>query len=246
MNELKSDAVRMRDMVKGVQIVKKVVVIALTFSIVFLISCATIPQGDVSRGKGASGAGPGSMERGIWHRVREGQTLWRIAKAYRVSLEDIKRANDLDDMVHVTTGAWIRIPGARQVLHLGDEAEQVAGGDVDFAWPLQGEIVKGYGKLDNDFSYGIDIRSGVNRDIVASEDGTVVLAGVIRGYGSTIIIEHGSNFTSLYAQNIQSLVREGQKVEKNTVIARSENLRDAMHYELFFKGKPVNPLIYLP
>jgi lipoprotein NlpD len=178
--------------------------------------------------------------------VRDGQTLWRIAKAYRVSLEEIKRANDLDDMVHVTPGTWIRIPGAEQVLRLGAGEEQAAGRNVDFTWPLQGEIVRGYGKLENDFSYGIDIRSGVNRDIVASEDGTVVLAGVVRGYGSTIIIEHDSDFASLYAQNIQSLVREGQKVEKNTVIARSENLRDAMHYELYFKGKPVNPLIYLP
>jgi lipoprotein YgeR len=220
---------------------KKLLAILLVLSVIFIISCATTPRNDdVARTAAPVGDG------GVWHRVRKGETLWRIAKAYRVSLEDIKRVNDLDDVVHIDAGTWVRIPGAEELLHVQGEQPDAVGESVDFSWPLQGEIVRGYGKLENDFSYGIDIRSGVNRDIVASEDGVVALAGVIRGYGNTIIIEHGNNFTSLYAQNIRSLVREGQRVKKNTVIARSENLHDTMHFEIFFKGKPVNPLIYLP
>jgi murein DD-endopeptidase MepM/ murein hydrolase activator NlpD len=95
---------------------------------------------------------------------------------------------------------------------------------------------------------------------VASEGGTVILSGSIRGYGNTIIIEHESDFCSLYSRNIQSLVEEGQLVKKNAVIARFVPERpaagkspgnkspegDVIHYELFYKGKPVNPLYYLP
>jgi murein DD-endopeptidase MepM/ murein hydrolase activator NlpD len=45
-------------------------------------------------------------------------------------------------------------------------------------------------------------------------------------------------------------VREGQQVSKNSVIARAgpggTAPDDIVHYELFLKGKPVNPLYYLP
>jgi lipoprotein NlpD len=73
---------------------------------------------------------------------------------------------------------------------------------------------------------------------------------MIRGYGTTIIIEHENNYCSLYSKNIKSLVKEGQLVDKNSVIAKAGTvtsaISDVVHYELFYKGKPVNPLYYLP
>jgi murein DD-endopeptidase MepM/ murein hydrolase activator NlpD len=218
---------------------KKLLYVFLSFSILLtVLSCAT---SGLSRNSSASA-------QGVWHRVREGQTLWRIAKAYRVTLEEIKQANELHDLVHVTAVTWIRIPGAEHVLLVEGnlEVEQEQSRDMEFSWPLQGEVVTPYGKLEDDFSFGIDIRSDGNRDVLASQDGTVVLAGTIRGYGETIIIEHQNNFCTLYARNIRSTVLEGQRVKRNHVIARSEDARQAVHYEIFFEGKPVNPLFYLP
>jgi murein DD-endopeptidase MepM/ murein hydrolase activator NlpD len=189
---------------------------------------------------------------GVWHRVEEGQTLWRIAKTYRVSLEEIKSANDIEDVVHVAKGTWLVIPNAEQALYVqgnadaGPEQEH----DPGFIWPLKGQIVNSFGKSGDDFYYGIDIKSAKNQDIVATLSGTVVLSSTIRGYGPTIIIEHENNFCSLYSKNIKSLVHEGQRVSKNSVIAKAGTsgaaTDDALHYELFFKGKPVNPLYYLP
>jgi hypothetical protein len=189
---------------------------------------------------------------GVWHRVEEGQTLWRIAKTYRVSLEEIKGANDIDDVVHVAKGTWLIIPNAEKTLYVqgsaDTEAEQMY--DPGFIWPLKGQIVSSYGKTGEDFHYGIDIKSAKNQDIVATLSGTVVLSSTIRGYGPTIIIEHENDFCSLYSNNIKSLVHEGQRVNKNSVIAKAgvgnTASNDALHYELFFKGKPVNPLYYLP
>jgi murein DD-endopeptidase MepM/ murein hydrolase activator NlpD len=189
---------------------------------------------------------------GAWHRVEEGQTLWRIAKTYRVSLEEIKVANDIEDVVHVAKGTWIVIPNAEKTLYVQGNADGVVeeAYDPGFIWPLKGQIVSSYGKSGEDFQYGIDIKPAKNQDIVATLSGTVVLTSTIRGYGPTIIIEHENDFCSLYSKNIKSLVREGQQVDKNSVIAKagagSNDTNDALHYELFFKGKPVNPLYYLP
>jgi lipoprotein NlpD len=214
-------------------------VLALGALLLSVFSCATT---GLVRDSAGSGQG------GVWHRVREGQTLWRIAKAYAVSLEEIKQSNDLQDVVHVEAGTWVKIPGAEKVLAVEEAAGAEPGQAVamDFSWPVRGEVITPYGKMENSFSFGIDIKSSGNREVRASQDGTVVLAGMIRGYGDTIIIEHANSYCTLYARNIRSLVSEGQKVRRDTVIARSEDPSRPVHYELFFDGKPVNPLFYLP
>jgi murein DD-endopeptidase MepM/ murein hydrolase activator NlpD len=51
---------------------------------------------------------------GVEHTVGEGETLWDIASAYEVSVEDLLRANQLDerDVRRLSTGRVLRIPGA--------------------------------------------------------------------------------------------------------------------------------------
>jgi len=219
-------------------------VLLLGMAAFLLFSCAT--TGEVYRTSDEIRAA------GVWHRVEEGQTLWRIAKTYRVSLEELKGANDIEDVVHVAKGTWLIIPNAEKTMYVQGSADVESAEEYDpgFIWPLKGQIVSSFGKSGEDFHYGIDIKSAKNQDIVATLSGTVVLSSTIRGYGPTIIIEHENNFCSLYSKNIKSLVHEGQQVSKNSVIAKagagSAASDDALHYELFFKGKPVNPLYYLP
>jgi len=223
---------------------KKLFYFQLFIPLLFFLSCATTGITQKSA--------PAAQEGGVWHRVLEGQTLWRIAKTYRVSLEDIKEANDIEDVVHIAKGTWIKIPNVSKALLVQGNAPhtQEDNSDMGFIWPLQGEVVTSFGKVKNDFSYGIDIKAGGNENIVASLEGMVVVAGTIRGYGNTIIIEHENNFCSLYSKNFKSLVKEGQVVKKNSVIAKTESFREPaaeiIHYELFYRGKPVNPLYYLP
>jgi LysM repeat protein len=219
------------------------------FFVIFLIpimifSCAT--------GARVEKQPSGPTSSGVWHRVNEGQTLWRIAKTYRVSLEEIKEVNEIQDVFHIPVGTWIFIPKASRPLFVqGKDENPIADStDVGFVWPVRGEVVRAFGKFENDFNYGIDIKTGSNEDVVASHEGVVVMAGTVRGYGTTIIIEHGNDFFSLYSKNLKSLVREGQVVKKNNVIAKTlspgENTAEILHYELFYRGKPVNPLFYLP
>jgi hypothetical protein len=242
-------------------------VIGVLVLTIFLVSCESVQGLKKAESFPSAGGSPrpgGSPARsGVWHRVMGGQTLWRIAKTYRVTLDELKEANDLIDTVHVPEGTWLFIPNAERVLYVQGNGDELPPENkkLDFAWPLKGEVVRSFGKLKNDFNYGIDLRTAGPENVVASEGGTVILSGSIRGYGNTIIIEHESDFCSLYSRNIQSLVKEGQQVKKNAVIARFVPERpapagksaasksqegDVIHYELFYKGKPVNPLYYLP
>jgi LysM repeat protein len=222
----------------------RVYVIVLTLVAVLVVSCGTTT--------GLYRNAQSSSRQGVWHRVEQGQTLWRIAKTYRVSLEEIKDANDIEDVVHVSTGTWVFIPDAQEVLYVQGS---VSGSPPDleavkFTWPVQGEIVRSFGKDQNDFNYGIDVETQGSSNVRAAEKGKVVISGIIRGYGKTIIIEHDNDFISLYSRDLQSFVKEGQSVDKNSVIAKIETPRNSekavVHYELFYKGKPVNPLYYLP
>ena len=220
--------------------------IRLTFIFLnlFLLSCAT-SQNTYRRDDEP-------YERGVWHRIQLGQTLWRISKTYRVSLEEIKEANDIEDVFHIAEGTWIFIPRGEKLLYVqGNGVDTSEGNDmVDFIWPVEGEVVKTVGEYGNEFHYGIDIRTRGYEDIVATLDGTVVFSRTMRGYGTTIIIEHQNDFWSLYSMNIESLVREGQLIKKNEIVAKMNAGRtpdkSIFHYELFFRGKPVNPLYYLP
>lgn len=220
--------------------------VAICFFVILFTSCATTPTRVKTEGK---------VERytpGVWHRVKRGQTLWRISKTYQVSLELLKEVNDIEDTKNISEGTWIFIPGATRELFVQggipvEEQTEVQ----EFGWPVRQkyEILRYFGKQSADFNFGIDLEVSPGSNVFASKDGVVVLAKNLRGYGNTIIIDHGNEFCTLYARGIKVLVSEGDRVDSNTVIAKVNNngsSKNIVHYELFYKGKPVNPLYYLP
>ena len=60
------------------------------------------------------------------------------------------------------------------------------------------------------------------------EDGTVINAGWINGYGNTVIIDHGGGISTLYAHNSSVEVENGQSVHRGDVDSplRLHRLRD--------------------
>ncbi len=223
----------------------------IDFSVLLLImmilySCASLDRGTVRNSNTGYKYKPG-----VWHRVEIGQTLWRISKTYGVPLEVIKSVNEIDDVLHINPGTWIFIPGATKHLYvqgsLGDSNRN--GRSFKISLPVKGEIVRKFGRIKKDFNYGIDIKVYGTRFVVSPYSGTVAYSGIVRGYGYVLIVDHGNGFYSLYTRDIEPVVKEGQKVSANTVIAKIvRNRGDSstiLHYELYYKGKPVNPLYYI-
>ena len=56
--------------------------------------------------------------KGVYHKIKEGQTLWRIAKTYNVDLEHLAKINNLEEATEIKTGEWLFIPGAEKALEV--------------------------------------------------------------------------------------------------------------------------------
>ena len=71
----------------------------------------------------------------------------------------------------------------------------------------------------------------------------------MRGYGKTVILDHGDGVTTLYAHNSELLVRQGQHVRPGEHIARIGRTGNAStehcHFEIRRDEAPLDPLRFL-
>lgn len=115
-------------------------------------------------------------------------------------------------------------------------------------WPVKGRLIRTF-KPDDTSRKGIVIAGKSGQPILAAAGGKVVYSGNgLISYGNLIIIKHDDNYLSAYAHNEELLVSEGDDVRADQLIARmgQNNGRAQLHFEIRKKGKPVNPLQYLP
>ena len=113
-----------------------------------------------------------------------------------------------------------------------------------FLAPLNGMITSRFNY--NNKHYGIDIVAGADEVIKAVSDGTVVFSDWSIESGYTIGIQHDNNIVSVYKHNATLLHREGDFVKAGTPIAiigkgGSTSTGTHLHFELWFKGVPLNP-----
>ena len=116
-------------------------------------------------------------------------------------------------------------------------------------WPTDGRVLRAY--VANDPARnGLDIAGREGQVVVASAAGQVVYSGNgLISYGELIIIKHSEKMLSAYAHNKVRQVKEGEQVSGSQKIAemgRNAGNEQILHFEIRVRGKPVNPLIYLP
>jgi lipoprotein NlpD len=125
----------------------------------------------------------------------------------------------------------------------------IATGAPAWRWPTSGQIIGRFVAGDQT-QQGIDIAGNAGQPVIAAADGVVVYSGAgLVGYGELIIIKHNDQWLSAYAHNRKRLVAEGAQIKAGDVVAemgRSGAVRDMLHFEIRFNGKPVDPLQYLP
>lgn len=146
-----------------------------------------------------------------------------------------------------------------------NEKRQLQFGGGKFVWPLpeSTRITSDYGMRNDPFTgirvghSGIDIgrppsgKSIMGADIVAAADGVVILSSYVRGYGNTVMIDHGSDLWTLYGhiRNGGLLVKVGQTVARGDKIAEigstGRSTGPHLHFEVREDNKAVSPWIYL-
>ena len=121
--------------------------------------------------------------------------------------------------------------------------------EVSWQWPVRGDIIQTFAGRQPG-RQGIDIAAARGTTIKAAASGRIVYAGEgLSSYGKLIIIKHNEQYLSAYAHNRVMLVKEGQNVDAGDAIAEMGDTgtdKVKLHFEVRKKGKPVDPLRYLP
>ena len=117
--------------------------------------------------------------------------------------------------------------------------------------PVQSRITSNYGTRNDPFTgkpkkhRGIDFAGKIGTELLAVAPGRVVSAGERVGYGTTVEIDHGLGFTTLYAHLSQINVSRGDWVRPGTVIglagSSGRSTGPHLHYEIRYKGVPFDP-----
>lgn len=204
--------------------------------------------------------------------VRPGDTLYSIAWRYQIDYKDLRRWNDLRDPDSIVPGQRIRLApsgatasgrpaqpvaqaprssGRDEPAATDDSAPEPDGrGAVGkWRWPAAGEVI---GTFSNGrvAGRGVDIAGDPGEPVQATAAGKVVYSGNgLPAYGQLIIIRHAGEYLSAYAHNEALLVEEGKRVAAGQQIARMGRSLDGeplLHFEIRHRGRPVDPLDYLP
>ncbi|MEN8142250.1 MAG: M23 family metallopeptidase [Thermodesulfobacteriota bacterium] len=99
------------------------------------------------------------------------------------------------------------------------------------------------------FHDGIDLSGKRGSDVRATADGKIVDRGYNDTYGWYVKVNHGNNYSTMYAHNSKIVARWGSQVKRGDVIAKVGNTGRStgphLHYEIRHKGRPINPSKYL-
>lgn len=94
---------------------------------------------------------------------------------------------------------------------------------------------------------GVDYAASTGTPIMAAGDSRVEFIGWQRGYGNTVILNHGRGYTTLYGHMSRTAkLRKGQSVAQGTVIgyvgSTGMSTGPHLHYEFRINGAHRNPL----
>jgi len=114
--------------------------------------------------------------------------------------------------------------------------------------PVRGKISQPYNAENKHFA--IDIATKEGSPVKAVAGGTVIFSEWTSATGNVIIIEHENQLISVYKHNALSTKEQGDFVESGEVIANTGstgNLSSGphLHFELWYKGYPVNPTDFI-
>jgi lipoprotein NlpD len=201
---------------------------------------------------------------GVVHVVRKGQTLYRIARTYGIPPAELAEVNGVLDARALEVGTELFIPGATRALEVVPAAPGAppepepaiapappppAGAAPRLAWPLKGLLYSKYGPRQGQHHDGIDIAAPEGTLVGAAAAGRVVYAGEQAGYGSIVIVRHDGGLLTVYAHASELLVREGDRVEQGSPVARvgrsGRTTGPHLHFEVREGTRSRDPLRWL-
>ncbi len=177
-------------------------------------------------------------------KVKKGALLTKLSSDEKMYYQQIKEWEEMSKKIE------------KEIIKLTQAStRKYGGGKVEWPVPNHYTISSQYGNRPSpftgktEFHTGIDIPAPTGAKVISAAPGVVIHAGYIRGYGNTIIIDHGSGLSSLYAHNSSLVVSNGQEVKRGDVIAKigstGYSTGPHSHFEVRVKGVHANPMNYV-
>jgi murein DD-endopeptidase MepM/ murein hydrolase activator NlpD len=95
---------------------------------------------------------------------------------------------------------------------------------------------------------GMDFTAKKGTPIYATGNGKVVKAKRSATYGKVVYIDHGYGYQTRYAHMSKIATKKGKKVKRGDLIGYVGNTGRSvgphLHYEVYYNGRPVNPIGY--
>jgi septal ring factor EnvC (AmiA/AmiB activator) len=120
-------------------------------------------------------------------------------------------------------------------------------------WPVQGQLAAKFAQPGSRLGgsavrNGIEVTSPVGTAVRAVHGGAVAHADAFTGFGTLVILDHGSNHYSLYGYLGATAATVGQFVEAGSEIGQvgsSPAGPPALYFELRIDGRSVDPVQWL-
>ena len=120
-------------------------------------------------------------------------------------------------------------------------------------WPVAGRVTGGFeagtGRPSGSVvRNGIEIAAPEGAPVLAVHPGTVDYADAFTGFGNLVIVDHGSNYYSLYGYLGSMTVKRGDQLDAGTELGRvgtPPTGPPALYFELRVDGRSVDPVQWL-
>lgn len=208
---------------------------------------------------------------GVYHVLKQGDSLSGLSSYYGVPAAEIRRWNESEVAQGLPPGSTLFIPGAskpppakaaRRVpgLPQNTTAQKVvsfrpAAAPPGFLWPVAPNVLSRFGMRSGRPHTGLDIAADTGTPVKASMAGKVIYSGQMNGYGNVVILDHQNGYFTVYAHNSRNLVRSDrqsapQMVQAGQTIAlvgqTGNASRPHVHFEIRRSNDALDPLTLLP
>lgn len=193
------------------------------------------------------------------------QWLLERQRMYIMNIQDIISGNIKPDSVHSIDSLTIvrseelmeRTQAEEEFRKQYEETERYNLTTIDnasattgliFFRPTRGILSSGFDANKNHF--GIDIAANPNESVLATLDGTVIMAAYTAETGYVIQVQHAQNLVSVYKHCGSLLKKAGDTVKAGEAIALVGNTGEKttgphLHFEIWNRGRALDPSKYI-
>ena len=192
---------------------------------------------------------------GVYHHVKQNESLSSIARAYGVNPQHLAEVNNLKPPYHVKADSRIFVPGAPKLKEI-----RVAPGSTSaeplvetftglLSWPVNGKVVSEFGVRNGTQHEGIIIQASDGTPVRAAGDGKIGHVGKMAGLGNVVLIEHPNRLVTVYAHLKEISLKQGTPVNRGQIIGSvgtsGRATEPSLYFEVRSRSKPRNPLFFL-